>query len=401
VLHIFKKKKIRKEIKSFQKHVKNVLARDNDILSEDTNNKLGNIITELKNLYGAASAGKKGNEIEFCKLKKSYEIIIPPKRWKLVREYTEIFIVALTVAFGVRALFVQPFKIPTSSMQPTLFGIHYVEKDVIPNISQPLNFALYSTERAKLEVERDGYLEGFYPSTSKYFLPQTSFNIGGMKYTMPGSATNVAEYAFKNGSVFRNLFIAGETICDGWLSQGDHIFVDRFSYHFIPPERGDIVVFTTEGLHNDSTGEALMDHGFYYVKRLVGMSNDILKIKDGMLCVKTKSSDGFKPITAFGEKFKRIYSMKGGYQGYGAIGRLAEGKEVKVPSGYYFMLGDNTSVSADGRYWGFVPRANIVGKPLFVFWPFSRRWGIPDSKPPINVSTKLEAASVNPTMNLQ
>ena len=380
-MHIFNKnKKMKKDIKTFQKHVKNILIRDDDILSKDSKSKLGNIITELKNLSDNSAAGKKDYKKEFDGLKKSYEGVIPQKSWKIIREYTEIFIVALTVAFGVRALFVQPFKIPTSSMQPTLFGIHYVEKDVVPNFPQPLNFALYSTQRAQLKIERSGYLEGLYPSTSKFLFPWTPFNIGGIRYEMPGSPTNVAEYVFKNGSLFRTLFEAGETVVDGWVSQGDHLFVDRFSYHFIPPKRGDIVIFTTEGLHNDKNGEPLTDHGFYYVKRLVGMPGDTLKIINGVLNVKTLNSDKFKPITEFGEVFKRMYSMKGGYQGYTAVGRLAEGKEVKVPLKYYFMLGDNTSVSADGRYWGFVPRANIVGKPLFVFWPFSRRWGLPDSE---------------------
>jgi signal peptidase I len=401
VIHIFKSKKTKKEIKSFQKHVKNVLIRDDDILSKESKTKLNNVIADLKNLYDNFAQNKKESKKEFYKLKSSYEVVIPNKSWKLVREYAEIFIVALTVAFGVRALFVQPFKIPTGSMQPTLFGIHYINKDVVPDLPQPLNFALYSTQRANLKIERAGYPEGLYPQTSKFFFPWTPFNIGGIRYEMPGTPNQVAEYVFKNGSLFRSLFEAGETICNGWLSQGDHLFVDRFSYHFREPARGDIVIFTTEGIHNDANGEPLTDHGFYYVKRMVGMPNDTLKIENNMLYVKTKGSNTFKPITEFGDIFKRIFSLKGGYQGYGAVGRLAEGKEVKVPSGYYFMLGDNSSVSADGRYWGFVPRANIVGKPLFVFWPFSRRWGLPDSESPINVPTALERSGTNPAMNLQ
>ena len=401
VIHIFGKK-IKKDIKSFQKHVKNILIRDDDILSVELKNKLDGIITDLKNLYKNFTKDKKNNsKKEFEKIKKTYETVIPNKSWKIVREYTEIFIVALTVAFGVRALFIQPFKIPTGSMQPTLFGIHYVNKDVLPDLPQPLNFALYSVQRAELNIERSGYPRGLYPSTSKFLFPWTPFNIGGIRYEMPGTPNQVMEYVFKNGSLMRSLFEAGETVCNGWLSQGDHLFVNRFSYHFSEPKRGDIVIFTTEGIHDDATGAPLTDHGFYYVKRLVGMPGDILKIDNKMLYVKSKNSNIFKPISDFGEVFKQIFSLRGGYQGYTAVGRLTEGEEVKVPLGHYFMLGDNTSVSADGRYWGFVPRANIVGKPLFVFWPFSRRWGLPDSNTPIEIPTHLESSGINKAMYLQ
>ena len=47
-----------------------------------------------------------------------------------------------------------------------------------------------------------------------------------------------------------------------------------------------------------------------------------------------------------------------------------QGEDLVVPPGRYFAMGDNRTVSLDGRYWGFVPRANIVGRPLFVYWSF-------------------------------
>jgi signal peptidase I len=54
------------------------------------------------------------------------------------------------------------------------------------------------------------------------------------------------------------------------------------------------------------------------------------------------------------------------------------------------MLGDNSKFSEDSRYWGFVPRRNIVGKALFVFWPISRRWGFTDTTPPLQVPTVIK-----------
>ena len=398
----FFSKNVKKEIKTFQKNIKHILIRDDDILTAKTKEQLAELSASALELQKLDSKKRDIAVHDLKELRRKFNNVFPPKNYRIIREYVEVFIVALTVAFGVRALYVQPFKIPTSSMQPTLFGIHYVEKNVVPDIPQPFNFAVYSTQRAKLNIERSGYLEYIYPPVSKYTFPWTAFKLGGMQYEMPGAPKNVAEYVFQNGSTANKYFEAGQEVCNGWLSQGDHLFVDRFSYHFAPPKRGDIVIFTTEGLKDDASGEPLTSHGFYYVKRLVGIPGDTLKIdSEGMLQVGTKDSSIFRPITAFGKVFERIYSGKGGYQGYTPIGRLARGKEVVVPDNCYFMLGDNTSVSADGRYWGFVPRANIVGKPLFVFWPFSRRWGAADSKEPVDVPTKIEKSMVIPQMYLQ
>jgi len=80
------------------------------------------------------------------------------------------------------------------------------------------------------------------------------------------------------------------------------------------------------------------------------------------------------PITgssAFGANAKRF----GNYGGYSAIGGLAPGKTVDVPEDNYFALGDNSGNSQDGRYWGFVPAKDVVGRPILVYYPFTSRWG--------------------------
>ena len=405
VVNILKKRRSLKELKAFKKHVVHILVRDDDILSESSKAQLKKIQTELDSLN--PETFKKTNDV-LEKLNRSFIKAVPPKKWKYVREYAEIIVVALTVAFGVRALYLQPFKIPTSSMQPTLFGIHYVDKEVVPNIPQPVNYALFSTLRAKLITQREGGVEGFYPAFTKWWIfPWSALEIGNIKYELPGTRQKVMEYCFSplpatSGSV---TLPVDYPLCNGWLSQGDHLFVNRFSYHFLEPRRGDIVVFTTEGLREDASGSLLSKIGFYYVKRLIGMPGDTLKIVDNMIYVKTKNSSRFIPITSFNiTAINRIYSDEGGYQGHFAVGRLAPGKEVIVPEKSYFMLGDNSSFSADSRYWGFVPKRNIVGKALFVFWPFSRRWGIADNTPALQVPTVIKKDTMSayiPAMRLQ
>jgi signal peptidase I len=70
----------------------------------------------------------------------------------------------------------------------------------------------------------------------------------------------------------------------------------------------------------------------------------------------------------------KINARAEGYEnGYVAAGALAPGREVIVPPGNYFVLGDNSAESHDSRFWGHVPVRNIRGRPLFIFHPFGRR----------------------------
>jgi signal peptidase I len=140
------------------------------------------------------------------------------------------------------------------------------------------------------------------------------------------------------------------------------------------------VVFVTDGLNTPS--------GPYYIKRLIGMPGDTLKIVDSVIFVQEKQSGKFVPITDFKNKsINKIYEMKGAYHGHLPEGLLSDEKEFHVPENHYFMMGDNSSNSYDSRRFGVVPRQNIVGKAFFIFWPFSRRWGMPDGAKPLDFNT--------------
>ena len=72
-----------------------------------------------------------------------------------------------------------------------------------------------------------------------------------------------------------------------------------------------------------------------------------------------------------------------------------------VPAGCYFMLGDNSQFSLDSRFFGAVPRKNLVGRSWFVFWPFSRRWGFTDNLEPIDEPTGKPVGDTFPVMARQ
>jgi signal peptidase I len=409
-----------KELKSLIKHLRHLIHINDDILADTTKEKIRAIIIEAEDTVftGDIDAIKEFTKNAHLRAVK----IFPRKKHPIIREYVDVFAVALTVAFGLRALFMQPFQIPTSSMQPTLFGIHYITNNplpngtkVIPGDSAYLNACLYSVRRADAVVKRSGELGAVSEYNKNLFFTYTKFNIGGIPYTLPGKFNQVFTYCNfynrlnRDSIINQNIRISslqdavpyvepfkkGETLARGWFSLGDHLFVDRYTFQFRDPRRGDITVFNTEGLSCRKTG-------YYFIKRLIGMPGDTLKIIDNMVYVKEKGATDFKPITDFNiPAINRIYSGKGGYHGHLAERRLAPGLEFTVPDEHYFMMGDNSARSSDSRYWGSVPRQNIVGRAAFIFWPFSRRWGRTDLEPPVDIKTTVEDALPPPYMHMQ
>ena len=142
------------------------------------------------------------------------------------------------------------------------------------------------------------------------------------------------------------------------LLEGDIILVNKFLYGAkIPftdlrlpkvrdPQRGDCIVFIyPENPKKD------------FIKRLVGLPGEVLEIRSGTIFINGKPV--LDPV------FSKIY--------YYNKGDLAEeGKVIIIPQDSYFVLGDNSASSQDSRYWGFVPKQNILGKAILIYWPLKR-----------------------------
>jgi signal peptidase I len=353
-------------------------------------------------------------------------------------ENVEFFLVAAIVILGIRAYFLQPFKIPTNSMWPSYHGmtpeVFPTRSDEPGKVEQAVRFAAFGARARRLDAPASGEVlipvgntggragvahYRVVPGRNWFVLPTQLREYNLYVNDTPVSVQVPLDFDFdwalrdaffpqaakleeaimpliaagkfewrevvEEGRRVRMQFVrigrtvtAGDRLLSFDILTGDQLFVDRMSYHFVAPSVGSGFVFRTKNIPGiaDTYGDQ------YYVKRLAGTPGDTLEIRrtkpdasvhGGRSTTGTLLRNG-EPITG-SAAFARNNALEGRYRGYQALGLLQPGRTVEVPEHAFFTLGDNSSNSSDSRYWGFVPEKDVVGRPLVIYYPFTRRWG--------------------------
>ncbi len=152
------------------------------------------------------------------------------------------------------------------------------------------------------------------------------------------------------------------------LHVDDRLIIDKISYRFSDPVRGDIVVFNpTAELEKEKDDDGKQKFNEAFIKRVIGLPGDRIDVKAGKVYINGK---------VLSEKYL------GEPPGYNWSSTALTPDGI-VPAGQYLVLGDNRNNSYDSHYWGFVPKDKIVGKASVRFWPIDRAGGIdpqPDYK---------------------
>jgi len=402
-----------------------------DRLSEKEAGELLTRAAELRRQVKAkADAGKLKLSIEALEpvLRRTGGAIYP--KTSLV-ENVEFFLVAAIVILGIRTYFVQPFKIPTNSMWPTYYGM--TAENLPPGGATPglleraFRFVAFGAQRREVVAPTSGEVSADFDE-----------NTGAMSYRVQNGHTwlvlpaQVKEYTFYvdgepatvrvpldfndfdrvvwetffgNEQNFVSQFIqarqaramrrqqggmsapedysnnlrlrlnrtarAGEPVLRFDVMTGDQLFVDRVSYNFVRPKVGQGFVFRTGHIPGIGTDQ-------YYIKRLAGVPGDVIEIKEPTLYRNGKPIEG---ATAFDLNARRVPPYRGYFNARHSPNPRSDGQmlfrdeQITVPPGGFVALGDNSGSSLDGRYWGFVPAKDAIGRPLFIYYPFTRRWG--------------------------
>jgi signal peptidase I len=403
---VFRKKYL-KQAKLLKKGVKKFLHYKQDVLPEKAMVDIRAKLSEFEE--AVATKNKEAIKKEAKILTGACEKVMPPTSCPGLRENLEVIFVAVIIAVGIRAYIAQPFRIPTGSMQPTLNGIIGYPQDPVGGDFKStgflgkafdkvwegrtyVDFTLPAEAKIKSISERTRFK--FFTSTLIEFIdPSVSaINVGVSRKSLLGDGNGsdlgllrrLALQFFPNNKGGMSSRVGGhkriteDLRIRGYVDTGDQVLVNKFSYHFRRPQRGEVFVFNTGGI----TGiplEIPAQGSQHYIKRLTAVPGDELEIRNG----DPKLYRDGKPVVE--EFVRRVWEgLDEGYRGYSFVpptktdewtAGIGKGKRIYVlGEERYMALGDNSYNSSDSRMWGSVPEGNLVGPALIVYWPFEH-WG--------------------------
>jgi signal peptidase I len=179
-----------------------------------------------------------------------------------------------------------------------------------------------------------------------------------------GTTTLVQAYVIPTGSMENTLLVGDHLLVDK-LSYAPSGQVSRFTLPYEPLKRGDIIVFRYP-----------VDISQTFVKRVIGLPGDHIHLSDKQLYLNGKPVrepyvyHSTEYIDSYRDNFPSGPADRLEKPAFDMLQNHVSSGDVVVPAGFYFAMGDNRDWSSDSRYWGFVPRENIIGKPLLIYWSY-------------------------------
>ena len=459
-----------REAEDERKQVRKILEAQRDLLDDDQVETLESAIAENESQCQGPVDKAILNENREQLLATADEILIGYPNAKY-RDWVEMFLVVLTLVLAFRTFFFQPFKIPTGSMQPTLFGITALDMNEREGQGEAsennlvLDYAFFDSTDAGRRIEfADGTKATIQEVISKsnalistgititnqsfkvlseqapnwrdritdklrgftYYQLKAEGNwqlraVNPPKTLAPLITKQTLEFTNESGKTIEKTiwfppirgttpmlqmprpkftgqyaqapndfeaikntsFNKGDYIFNFQFKTGDHLFVNRMTYNFIHPKRGDIAVFTIS--QADVQNSAAPPQETFYIKRLVGIGPEELSIGyDWHLNSGTNRLDSTQPgfagiyshrkfITGNGSKAQWVQfgnGMNSHFSGHQPLSPLfTETQKFQVKADQFIMMGDNTINSSDSRMWGSLPKKNVIGHSSFVYWP--------------------------------
>jgi signal peptidase I len=359
----------------FCRQAKRIVNEQRDLLKPEAVQMMNGAIAHLRE--GLRTENKTELQSRMTSLEQAASKWLRPYPNPGIRDNVKELLVAVTVILSFTTFFLQLTKIPTGSLQPTLFGITYTNlisrpDAVIPGRMQRiLDYWIKGIQYFHVEAQAEGYLVVQPPRRVFPFIKKQTLVIGGKSHTMWFVNDELtARAGLHSGMQFRKGVA------------GDHLFVDRITYNFRKPERGEIIVFKTKGIEP-------LPQNQLYIKRLVALGGERVRIGDDQrLIINDRRLDASTP------RFENVYTFdptqrpENSYFGHAnaRVGRKFgsdhvaplfpdERAEFLVPENGYLAMGDNTLNSSDSRSWGAVPEQNVIGKAWLVYWPITERFG--------------------------
>lgn len=376
--------------------IRKVLENQRDQLRPDAIAALESALQKARGVFRVGSKAEIQSEME--ELNRAADKYLLRFPHATARDFLIMAIELAVLILGSRAFFVQPMVIPTGSAQPTFWGITAVRlegtrEEVVPSVPRRIwDLFINGDAYCYAEAEVDGDLEAVSETKSLPLIPFLGYatvQIGGHQqkvWFVPDKLINYLVTPDQFGNAVRPHYRKGDRIIAAKFRSGDHLFVERFTYNFRRPRRGETIVFRSE-THPGMTANT------HYIKRLVGLGGEKVSIGDDRHVyidgrALTTNDYGFENVYSFnpaepprpdhysGHVNEKVARAMAGRSAYSF--NFPDGQAVyQIPPGQYVCFGDNTMNSADSRAWGIpsFPQERVIGKELFVFWPFTERFG--------------------------